>query len=139
MLYAPRIYEQLYLESWPEFQHPILTDRLGSLLCLQTGLCLRIGSPDLALTSSAIDRIFARLEHKFASSKQFRTDESGWATLTAWSIVHNLGRSGEGARRVGKSPAELARVALGEQPWFQYVLIQLSRVQRLKPARVIPT
>ncbi len=71
--------------------------------------------------------------------QQFRTDESGRATLTAWSIVHNFRRFGKGARRVGKSPAELAGVVLGEQPWFQYVLIQLSKVQWLKPAGAITT
>ncbi len=120
------------LERREEFKHPILADRLSSLRRKQVGLGLRFSDPNLALTSSALDRVFARLERKFSSMQQFRTDEAGKATLKAWAIVHNFRRFGPGAKRAGKSPAELAGVELGELPWFQFVLIQLSKVRWLK-------
>jgi len=119
------------LEKRSEFAHPILADRLASLRRKQVGLCLRFSDPNLALTSSALDRIFARLERKFGSLQQFRTDEGGKATLSAWGIVHNFRRFGPGARRAGYSPVELAGVDLNGLPWLQFVLIRLSKVQWL--------
>jgi hypothetical protein len=121
------------LESWPEFTHPLLADRLASLRRKQAGLSLHFDHPELALTSSAIDRQFARLERKLASMQQFRTDESGKATLNAWGLVHDFRRYGPGARRAGKSPVELAGVDLEGLPWLQFILIKLSKVQWLKP------
>jgi hypothetical protein len=123
------------LEKRSEFAHPILADRLASLRRKQVGLCLRFNDPNLALTSSAhpegTRRIFARLERKFGSVQQFRTDEGGKATLRAWGIVHNFRQFGPGARRAGYSPVELAGVDLAGLPWLQFVLIRLSKVQWL--------
>ena len=122
------------LESWPDFQHPILADRLASLRRKKEGLCLRFSDDCLALTSNAIDRIFKRLERKFSSMQQFRTDESGKATLNAWGIVYDFRRFGSDAKREGKSPVELAGVDLKGLPWFQFLMIKLSKVYWLKPA-----
>lgn len=121
------------LESWPDFAHPILAARLESLRRKQAGLCLRFSDPCLALTSNAIDRVFKRLERKFASMQQFRTDESGKATLNAWGLVYNFRCFGNEAKRAGKCPVELAGIELKGIPWLQFVLIQLSKVRWLKP------
>lgn len=127
------------LESWEEFSHPILADRLASLRRKQIGLSLHFSEPQLALTSSAIDRAFARLERKVASMQQFRTDQSGRATLNAWAIVHDFRRFGVDARREGLSPAELAGAELDGRPWLQFVMIKLSKVQWLKPLSLMFT
>lgn len=121
------------LESWEDFQHPILAERLASLRRKQVGLSLRFSDPNLAPTSNAIDRIFKRLERKFASMQQFRSYESGRATLNGWGLVYDFRRFGSDARRADKSPAELAGVELGDLPWLQFILIQLSKVRWLKP------
>lgn len=120
------------LESWEDFQHPILAERLASLRRKQAGLTLRFTDANLAPTSSALDRVFKRLERKFSSMQQFRTDESGRATLAGWGIVYDFRRFGTDARREGKSPAELAGVELNDRPWLQYILIELSKVRWLK-------
>jgi hypothetical protein len=122
------------LESWEDFQHPILAARLDSLKRKKEGLCLRFSDPNLALTSNSIDRVFKRFERKFSSMQQFRSDESGKATLNAWGIVYNFRRFGKDAKRQGQSPAELAGVDLAGLPWFQFILIQLSKVRWLKSA-----
>jgi hypothetical protein len=75
------------LETSPEFAHPILADRVGSLRGKQDGLTVPFSDPNLALTGNPIARRFKRLEDKFASVQQFRTARSGRATLTAWAIV----------------------------------------------------
>ncbi len=124
------------LESSPEFAHPILADRLKSLRRKQAGLTLHFSDPNLALTSNPIDRIFKRLERKFAFMQQFRTDKSGKATLNAWAIVYNFRRFGGGAKRLGQSPAELAGVDLEGLPWLQFILIQLSKVRWLKSSEI---
>ena len=98
------------------------------------GLCLRFSDPNLALTSNSIDRIFKRFELKFSSMQQFRTGVSGKATLNAWGIVYNFRHFGKDAKRQGQSPAELAGVELEGLPWFQFILIQLSKVRWLKSA-----
>jgi len=121
------------LAGWPEFTHPILADRLKSLRAKKQGLCERFKDPTLALTSSAIDRKFARLERKMASMQKFRTAESGRATLNAWGIVHDFRQFGPDARREGLSPMELAGVELNGLPWLQFVLIKLSKSLWLKP------
>ena len=121
------------LESWEDFQHPILAARLASLRRKQEGLSLRFSDSNLAPTSNAIDRIFKRLERKFSSMQQFRTDESGKATLNAWGIVYDFRQFGTDAKRSGKSPAELAGVDLGGLPWFQFILLQMSKKRWLKP------
>jgi len=122
------------LEASPEFAHPILADRLASLRRKQVGLTLHFSDHNLALTSNPIDRIFKRLERKFSLMQQFRTDESGKATLNAWAIVYNFRRFGLGSKWLGQSPAELAGVDLAGLPWFQFILIQLSKVRWLKSA-----
>lgn len=121
------------LAKWSEFAHPILADRLKSLRAKKQGLCERFKDPNLALTSSAIDRKFARLERKMSSMQKFRTDESGRATLNAWGIVHDFRQFGPDARREGLSPAELAGVELNGLPWLQFVMIKLSKSLWLKP------
>jgi hypothetical protein len=120
------------LENSPEFAHPILFDRVGSLRRKQVGLTVHFSDPNLALTSNPIDRLFKRLERKFASRQQFRTERSGRATLTAWAIVYNFRRFGIGANRLGQAPAELAGVELHGLPWFQFILIQLAKLRWLK-------
>lgn len=120
------------LESWEDFQHPILAERLASLRRKQVGLSLRFTDPNLAPTSNPIDRIFKRLERKVSSMQQFRTDESGKATLNAWGLVYDFRRFGNEARREGKSPVELAGVELNGLPWLQFILIQLSKVRWLE-------
>ena len=122
------------LETSPEFAHPILADRLKSLRRKQAGLTLHFSDPNLALTSNPIDRIFKRLERKFSSMQQFRTDKSGKATLNAWAIVYNFRRFGIGAKRFGQSPVELAGIDLQGLPWLQFILIHLSKVRWLKSA-----
>lgn len=121
------------LARWPEFAHPILADRLRSLRTKAQGLCEHFYDPNLALTSSATYRKFARLERKMASMQQFRTDESGHATLNAWGIVHDFRRSGTDARRGRFKPVELAGLELNELPWLQFIMIKLSKSQWLKP------
>jgi len=121
------------LAEWPEFAHPILADRLKSLRTKKQGLCEHFNDPNLALTSSSIDRKFARLERKMSSMQKFRTDESGRATLNAWGIVHDFRRFGPDARREGLSPVELAGVELNGLPWLQFVMINLSKCLWLKP------
>jgi hypothetical protein len=120
------------LALWPEFAHPILADRLKSLQAKKAGLWQRFYDPNLALTSSAIDRKFARLERKLASMQQFRTDQSGRASLNAWGIVHDFRRFGADAKREGLSPVELAGLDLNERPWLQFILINLSKCRWLK-------
>ncbi len=127
------------LAEWPEFAHPILADRLKSLRAKKQGLCEHFNDPNLALTSSSIDRKFARLERKIASMQKFRTDESGKATLNAWGIVHDFRRFGPDARREGFSPVELAGLELNGLPWLQFVMINLSKCRWLKPhSRLLP-
>jgi hypothetical protein len=120
------------LESWEDFQHPILAARLASLRRKEVGLCLHFSDDCLALTSNAIDRVFKRLERKYSSMEQFRTDESGKATLTAWGMVYDFRRFGADAKREGKSPAELAGVKMEGLPWLQFVMLKLSKLHWLK-------
>lgn len=116
-----------------------MADRLRSLQTKKQGLCEHFYDPNLALTSSAIDRKFARLERKIASMQQFRTEESGRASLNAWGIVHDFRRFGADARREGLSPVELAGLELNELPWLQFVMINLSKSQWLKlPDELVP-
>jgi hypothetical protein len=122
-----------YLASWPQFQVTALAERLASLRRKQTGLCLRYSDPNLAATSSALDRVFKRLERKFSSMQQFRTEESGLATLSAWGLVYNFRRFGPGSKRAGHSPVELAGLDLEGLPWLQFILIKWSKLQVLKP------
>lgn len=124
------------LEQIDEFSQPLLAERLESLKRKREGLCLHYQDPNLAVTSSAIDHKFQRLERKFSSMQQFRTDESGKATLNAWAIVHDFRRYGSAAKRQGKSPVELAGVELGGQAWLQYLMLKLSQMYWLKPKSI---
>ena len=121
------------LRRLPEFAHPLLSERLDSLERKRAGLCLHYTDPNLALTSSAIDRQFQRLERKFVSMQQLRTAASGSAMLNAWAIVHVFRRFGTDAKRCGQSPIELAGVALGGLPWLQFVMLKFSKVCWLRP------
>jgi hypothetical protein len=127
------------LARWPEFAHPILADRLKSLRAKKQGLWEHFYDPNLALTSSAIDRKFVRLARKMVSMQQFGTDQSGRASLNAWGIVHDFRRFGPDARREGVSPVELAGLELNGLPWLQCVLLNLSKCQWLKPLSVSTT
>ena len=73
------------------------------------GLCERFNAPNLALTSSSIERKMSRMQ-------KFRTDESGRVTLNTWGIVHDFRRFGPDARQEGLSPVELAEVDLKGLP-----------------------
>jgi hypothetical protein len=119
----------LQLRQLPEFQHPLLAERLVSLETKAEGLCYHFTDPNLALTSSAIDRQFQRLERKFASMQQFRTTASGRATLNAWAIVQDFRRFGADAKRGGQSPVELAGADLAGLPWLQFIMLKLSQVR----------
>jgi hypothetical protein len=125
------------LANWEDFEHPILAERLASLERKKEGLCLRFSDPNLAPSSNAIDRVFKRFERKFSSMQQFRTNESGRATLNAWGIVYDFRRYGHAAKRADQSPAELAGAKLEGIPWLQYILIQLSKVRWLKSASAL--
>lgn len=116
------------LRKLPECTHPLLADHLDSLERKREGLGFHFIDPNLALTSSAIDRQFQRLERKFVSMQQFRASESGRATLNAWAIVRAFRRFGAEAKRCGQSPIELAGVNLAGLPWLQFVMLRMSKV-----------
>lgn len=120
------------LQTRSEFNHPLLAERLASLKRKQAGLSLHFEDEHLALTSNAIDRRFQRLERKFRSMQQFRTEQSGYWTVTAWGIVQNFRRYGAQARQPGRSPVELAGVDLQGLPWLQFILIKVAQLHWLK-------
>lgn len=64
--------------------------------------------------------------------QQFRTDQSGYWTVTAWGIVQNFRYYGVEARHAGKSPMEVAGVDLEGLPWLQFLLIKVARLYWLK-------
>jgi hypothetical protein len=119
------------LAHYPEFNHPVLAARLASLEGKQAGLQAHFDDQALALTSNAIDRRFARLERKFNSMQQFRTEVSGYWTLTAWGIVQDFRPYGAEARHSGRSPVEVAGVDLQGLPWLQFILIKIARLHWL--------
>jgi hypothetical protein len=125
------------LSSYPEFSHPLLAGRLASLQRKQAALKAHFDNPALALTSNAIDRRFARLERKFSSMQQFRTEESGYWTLTAWAIVQNFRYYGAEAHHQGRSPVEVAGVELEGLPWLQFILIKIAQLHWLGTSGVV--
>ncbi|MBU1568644.1 MAG: hypothetical protein KJ630_23830 [Proteobacteria bacterium] len=85
----------------------------------------------LAKVSTLLDQLIKFFDRKFLIMQTFRESSSANKTVHAFAIVRNFWKYMPGAKRVGKSPVEIAGADLQRIPWLE--VVNLATTSRMTP------